>query len=36
MVLAVAYLMGRLGGASFPRPARLEVFDGGFDLALAS
>ena len=35
MVLAVAYLLGRLrGDASLPKPSALEVFDGsGFDLA---
>ncbi len=37
MVLAVAYLLARLqGDASLPRPARLEVFDDGFDLAPAA
>jgi 1,2-diacylglycerol 3-beta-glucosyltransferase len=38
MVLAVAYLLARLGGdASLPRPRQLEVFDeAGFDLAPAA
>ncbi|KQY29887.1 hypothetical protein ASD21_12090 [Caulobacter sp. Root1455] len=38
MVLAVAYLLARLGGdASLPRPERLEVFDdAGFGLAPAA
>jgi len=37
MVLAVAYLMARLGGdISLPKPAALEVFDDGFDLAPAA
>lgn len=38
MVVAVAYLLARLGGdASLPRPARLEVFDeDGFNLAPAA
>lgn len=37
MVVAVAYLLARLqGDDSLPRPARLEVFEDGFDLAPAA